>query len=128
MKPYPFVAAVTLLFTLLLPAFAQSNQASISGVVTDTQGAVPARAGALKPAGTWNAIEITAKGRRVQVVLNGTQILDADLDAVSDPAIRQRHPGLARASGHIGFLGHGTRVEFRNAVMLPCMDRAVEPF
>ena len=27
---------------------------------------------------------------------------------------RIRAAGLARASGHIGFLGHGTRVEFRN--------------
>jgi hypothetical protein len=75
---------------------------------------IPARTGALKPAGTWNTIEITAKGRRVQVVLNATRILDADLDAVQDPALRKRHPGLARAGGHIGFLGHGTRVEFRN--------------
>ena len=24
------------------------------------------------------------------------------------------HPGLKRTAGHIGFLGHGDRVEFRN--------------
>jgi len=28
--------------------------------------------------------------------------------------VLKKHPGLARTSGHIGFLGHGTRVEFRN--------------
>ena len=25
-----------------------------------------------------------------------------------------KHPGLARQSGHLSFLGHGSRVEFRN--------------
>ena len=40
--------------------------------------------------------------------------VDADLDSVRDPALLKKHPGLARPSGHIGLLGHGTRVEFRN--------------
>ncbi|MGH9631817.1 MAG: family 16 glycoside hydrolase [Bryobacteraceae bacterium] len=48
------------------------------------------------------------------MVLNGTKIVDADLDDVKDPEVLERHPGLKRSSGHIGFLGHGTRVEFRN--------------
>ncbi|MCX6611201.1 MAG: hypothetical protein NTW74_10165 [Acidobacteria bacterium] len=39
---------------------------------------------------------------------------DVDLSSVKDPAVLKKHPGLARTSGHIGFLGHGTRVEFRN--------------
>ena len=77
-------------------------------------GVIPARTGFLKPAGTWNSMEITAKGRHIQVVLNGTRILDAGLDSVKDPALLKQHPGLARPGGHIGFLGHGTRVEFRN--------------
>jgi len=42
--------------------------------------------------------------------LNGAIILDADLDIVKDG----HHPGLARPAGHIGFLGHGSLVEFRN--------------
>ena len=75
---------------------------------------IPARTGYLKPAGSWNSIEITARGRQIQVVLNGTRILDANLDSVKAPAILKEHPGLARTEGHIGFLGHGTRVEFRN--------------
>jgi len=75
---------------------------------------VPAKPGYLKPAGEWNEEEIVADGRRIQVRLNGHLILDANLDEITDPAVLKRHPGLARASGHIGFLGHGTRVEFRN--------------
>lgn len=75
---------------------------------------VPAKPGFLKKPGEWNQEEITANGRRITVTLNGTVIVDADLDTVKDPAVLERHPGLARPSGHIGFLGHGSRVEFRN--------------
>jgi hypothetical protein len=48
------------------------------------------------------------------VTLNGAVILDANLDDVKDPAILKEHPGLQNKKGHIGFLGHGARVEFRN--------------
>jgi hypothetical protein len=75
---------------------------------------IPARTGYLKQPGEWNTEEITADGRRVKVVLNGVIILDANLDMVREPEVLKKHPGLARKSGHIGFLGHGTRVEFRN--------------
>ena len=75
---------------------------------------VPARQGFLKKAGEWNQEEITASGRRITVILNGTTIVDANLDSVKDPQVLKKHPGLARSQGHIGFLGHDTRVEFRN--------------
>jgi hypothetical protein len=75
---------------------------------------IPAKQGFKKPTGEWNSEEITAKGRLITVVLNGKTIVDANLDSVRDPAILKKHPGLARPSGHIGLLGHGTRVEFRN--------------
>lgn len=74
----------------------------------------PAQGEALKPAGEWNEEEISAKGRRIKVTLNGKVLVDADLDTVKDAAVLAKHPGLARKSGHIGLLGHGTRVEFRN--------------
>jgi hypothetical protein len=74
----------------------------------------PARQGFLKPVGQWNQQEIVADGRRIKVKLNGTWIVDTNLDDVKDPGLLERHPGVSRASGYIGFLGHGTRVEFRN--------------
>lgn len=77
-------------------------------------GVVPAKRGYTKPAGEWNCEEILCDGRHVRVTLNGEVIVDANLDDVKDPAVLEKHPGLARTSGHIGFLGHGTRVEFRN--------------
>ncbi len=76
-------------------------------------GVFPARQGALRPAGQWNAFEITADGRRVSVRLNGVIVVDADLDTVTDPQILKRHPGLSRTRGHIGLLGHRSHVEFR---------------
>ena len=76
--------------------------------------AIPARTGYRKPLGEWNEEEITANGRRITVILNGVMILDANLDMVREPKVLEKHPGLARTTGHIGFLGHGSRVEFRN--------------
>lgn len=78
-------------------------------------GVVPAKRGFLKPPGEWNRQEIFCKGRHVMVTLNGTVILDADLSKIQEPYLdHQKHPGLARDKGHLGFLGHGDRVEFRN--------------
>lgn len=74
----------------------------------------PARSGFVKRDGAWNTYEITADGPRVKVVLNGETVMDANLESVTDEAMLKKHPGLRRPSGHIGLLGHGTRVEFRN--------------
>lgn len=75
---------------------------------------IPARTGFRRPVGEWNEEEITANGRRITVRLNGVIILDASLDMVHEPRVLEKHPGLARTAGHIGFLGHGSHVEFRN--------------
>jgi hypothetical protein len=75
---------------------------------------VPAKRGALKPAGEWNSEEIIAKGRQITVKVNGQTIVDANLDDIKDEAVLKKHPGLKNTCGHIGFLGHGSNVEFRN--------------
>jgi hypothetical protein len=75
---------------------------------------IPARTGYLKPAGEWNEEEIMADGARIRVTLNGVIILDADLGIVREESTLKKHPGLKNRSGHIGFLGHGSLVEFRN--------------
>lgn len=79
-------------------------------------GVVPAKRDHLKPVGEWNTEEIIAKGRDIKVILNGVTVVDADIDeAVAEGTIdRQNHPGLKNEKGHIGFLGHGSVVEFRN--------------
>lgn len=77
-------------------------------------GVVPARRGALKSVGEWNDEEISCKGRQIKITLNHKVIVDANLDAVQDVGTLQQHPGLQRPSGHVGFLGHQSVVQFRN--------------
>lgn len=74
----------------------------------------PAIRGSQNPVGQWNAEEIVANGSRITVRVNGKTIVDADIADVKDPAVLKKHPGLKNKSGHIGLLGHGTKVEFRN--------------
>ena len=75
---------------------------------------LPAKLGALKPTGQWNQQEVRAEGRKIKVTLNGTVIVDADINSVTNPEKIKKHPGMFRDSGHIGFLGHNEYVEFRN--------------
>lgn len=77
-------------------------------------GVAAARMGFVKRNGVWNNHQITAYGPRIHVVLNGEDILDTDLSRIADEDVYRKHPGIRRAKGHIGLLGHGTRVEFRN--------------
>jgi len=86
---------------------------------------------ALRAAGQWNDEEIVADGRRVKVTLNGKVILDVDLDEATRGGTRsgKDHPGARRASGHVGFLGHGDRVEYRDVRIreLPAAPAAQSP-
>jgi len=79
----------------------------------------PATGSNLKPVGEWNEEEITAKGPKITVVLNGKTILDVDVSTVKDPEVLKKHPGLLRTSGRVGFLGHNDPVEFRNIRIKP---------
>lgn len=79
-------------------------------------GTIAAKRGFLKPVGQWNYQEVIVQGPNIKVILNGTVILDADItDARKNGAADGKdHPGLLRDSGHIGFLGHGSPLKFRN--------------
>jgi hypothetical protein len=80
---------------------------------------IPARTGFLKPAGEWNTEEIWANNDHIRVTLNGVVITDANLSLVQDEGTLKKHPGLRRKTGRIGFLGHGSLVEFRNIRIKP---------
>lgn len=79
-------------------------------------GMVPAKRGALKPVGEWNAQEVVADGDRIKVTLNGSVIVDASLKeaAARGSLDGNPHSGLLREKGHIALLGHGDTLEFRN--------------
>jgi len=79
-------------------------------------GVIPAKRGYLLPTGQWNKEEIVARGNKIKVVLNGTVILDGDIKEASKNGTmdHKEHPGLLLPKGHLGFLGHGDVVRFRN--------------
>ncbi|MDR0538414.1 MAG: DUF1080 domain-containing protein [Tannerellaceae bacterium] len=79
-------------------------------------GIIPAKRGFLKPTGEWNTEEVIAKGDNIKITLNGEVILNGNIrNAVKNGTPdHQEHPGLFNKKGHIGFLGHGSEVKFRN--------------
>jgi hypothetical protein len=79
-------------------------------------GLVPAKTGSLKPVGEWNDQEVIARGPHIQVLVNGKTIIDANLaETLKEKTLDGvDHPGAVRKKGHLGFLGHGDRIEVRN--------------
>lgn len=79
-------------------------------------GLIPAQRGYLREVGVWNDQEITCVGPKLTIRLNGTVIVDGDLDdALRHGAMDgKEHPGARRTSGRVGFLGHNDPVAFRH--------------
>jgi hypothetical protein len=79
-------------------------------------GIIAAKQGFLKPVGEWNEEEVIAQGNKIKVILNGEVILDGDIALATKEgtADHKEHPGLLNKTGHIGFLGHGSPLKFRN--------------
>lgn len=75
-------------------------------------GAVPSHRGYQRPVGQWNFEQVTVRGSHVTVELNGTVIVDADLQGVESQL--QNATGLHRDEGYFGFCGHNDPVAFRN--------------
>lgn len=78
-------------------------------------GWVPAKKGYLKPLGEWNYQEVIMNKNHLQVMLNGTLIMDADLDELIKNAPKDKDTSkLLYEKGHIAFLGHGDIIKIRN--------------
>lgn len=79
-------------------------------------GLVAAARGYQHPVGEWNLQEVTVKGSRIRVELNGTVILDTDLATVDLATAmgKKAHPGKDLPRGFFGFAGHNDPVEFRD--------------
>ncbi len=82
-------------------------------------GIIPAKADhhkAFKPVGEWNYEEIVADGDNIKVTVNGVVIMEGNIREATKngTADHKEHPGLFNKKGHIGFLGHGSPVKFRN--------------
>lgn len=77
-------------------------------------GIAAAKRGFLKQVGQWNSQEVRAIGSRITVLLNGTVIVDQDLKEVKKTLDGKEHPCLHNAKGYLGFMGHHSRVGFRD--------------
>jgi Domain of Unknown Function (DUF1080) len=83
-------------------------------------GLYAAPAGVVKPAGEWNAVRIVVRGSQVEHWLNGTKVVEYQLESpdweskVAASKFKD-WPGYGRAaSGHIALQDHGDRVAYRN--------------
>jgi hypothetical protein len=76
---------------------------------------------ASKPAGQWQKMVVLCSGPLVKVVLNGTRIVETNVDFY--PYKFEGHPGLQRRGGYIGLQNHGSRIEFRNIQIELLSDR-----
>ena len=78
-------------------------------------GLAPASRGYSHPPDHWNYQEVVVDGDRIEVHLNGFEILNVNVaEARQKPLDGKEHPGASRASGRIGFAGHNDPVAFRN--------------
>lgn len=111
------------------PIYKDLNEYQVHG---SAYGIIPAKRVVHKPLGEWNTEEIKVVGDRVTVTLNGEVILDGNLrkackghnvapdgGTVNPYTVDHRnHPGMFNEKGHIGFLGHGEGIKFRNVRIL----------
>ncbi|MEJ2701518.1 MAG: DUF1080 domain-containing protein [Sedimentisphaerales bacterium] len=77
--------------------------------------------------GQWNHVTITAVDNKIEIVLNGEQIIDMDLNRWTQP--RKNPDGSTnkfrtalkdfKREGHIGFQDHGANVWYRNVRIRP---------
>jgi hypothetical protein len=78
-------------------------------------GLAPAARGYLHPPDHWNYQEVVVDGDRIEVHLNGFEILNVNVaEARQKPLDGKEHPGASRTSGRIGFAGHNDPVALRN--------------
>ncbi len=79
-------------------------------------------ANTVKKPGEWNRLQVTCRGSKIAVALNGRQIVDMDVDRWTEPnknpdGTPNKFPRALKdfaRSGHIGLQDHGREVWYRN--------------
>ncbi len=111
------------------PMYANLKPHQVHGSV---YGVVPAKRIVHKPLGEWSYEEIRVVGDRVTVTVNGEVIVDANVreacqghNVAPDGSDKnpytvdgRNHPGMFNKKGHVGFLGHGEGLRYRNVRIL----------
>ena len=116
------------------PMYADLKPHQVHGSV---YGVVPAKRIVHKPLGEWSCEEIRVVGDRVTVTVNGEVIVDANVreackghNVAPDGGSHnpytvdgRNHPGMFNKKGHVGFLGHGEGLRYRNVRILDLSAR-----
>ena len=111
------------------PIYAGLREYQVHGSV---YGVIPAKRIKHKPLGEWSEEEIRVQGNHITVTVNGEVIVDGDVKEAcqghnvapdgsdNNPYTvdHHNHPGMFNKTGHIGFLGHGAGLKFRNVRVL----------
>ena len=111
------------------PMYAGLREYQVHGSV---YGVIPAKRIKHKPLGEWSEEEIRVQGNHITVTVNGEVIVDGDIKEAcqghnvapdgsnNNPYTvdHRNHPGMFNKTGHIGFLGHGAGLKFRNVRVL----------
>lgn len=111
------------------PIYAGLHEYQVHGSV---YGVIPAKRIKHKPLGEWSTEEIRVVGDHITVTVNGEVIVDGDIrkacqghnvapdgsDKNPYTVDHRNHPGMFNKTGHIGFLGHGAGIKFRNVRVL----------
>lgn len=111
------------------PIYADLRPYQVHGSV---YGIVPAKRIVHKPLGEWSTMEIRVVGDKVKVTVNGEVINDADVRKATQghnvapdggdhnpyTVDGRNHPGMFNKKGHVGFLGHGSGLKYRNVRIL----------
>ncbi len=117
------------------PIYADLREYQVHGSV---YGVIPAKRIKHKPLGEWSTEEIRVQGNHITVTVNGEVILDGDVEEAckghnvapdnsdTNPYTvdHRNHPGMFNKTGHIGFLGHGAGLKFRNIRVLDLTKNA----
>ena len=77
--------------------------------------------------GMWNFAEVKVIGSEIEYYLNGYLITKGDVSKFKgdgDTPDKKKHPGLHNAEGHIGWLGHGHNVKWKNIRIKELPDNA----
>lgn len=74
----------------------------------------PAKTKASNKPGEWNQYYVRAKGPHIQVVLNGVEIQNVNVEEFTKGEGGYKPLAERPRKGHIGFQSHGHRVDFRN--------------
>jgi hypothetical protein len=95
------------------------NRGGTAGAIYDCL--APSRNAVRKP-GEWNQFRITCRDNKIEVILNGEQVIDMDLDQWTEP---HKNPDGSKNKfatplkdfarrGHIGLQDHGRPIWYRN--------------